>query len=87
MISIRAIIAYDVESSRTEIFKKICQKYLVRIQNSVFEGEITKAQLMRIKDSLENEINENESVRVWVTSKILKTYIIGSKNEYEDGFL
>jgi CRISPR-associated protein Cas2 len=81
------IIAYDVTANRTEKFKKICQIYLLRIQNSVFEGDLTEAQLMKINDILSKEVKEDETVRIWLTSKILKSINIGSKNAVEDGFI
>ncbi|MHB8396492.1 MAG: CRISPR-associated endonuclease Cas2 [Thermoplasmataceae archaeon] len=75
------IIAYDVEADRTQCFKKICQKFLPRIQNSVFEGDITKSQLVELKYALEKEVKENESVRIWriADSQIYKTYLLGKK--------
>ncbi|MHB1440277.1 MAG: CRISPR-associated endonuclease Cas2 [Cuniculiplasma sp.] len=81
------IIAYDVETKRTEIFKKICQIYLVRIQNSVFEGDITEPQFMKLKDRLENEIKEEETVIIWITSKILKTVQLGARKGIESGII
>jgi CRISPR-associated protein Cas2 len=81
------IITYDVEANRTEKFKKMCQIYLLRIQNSVFEGDISESQLMKLRDSLEKETKEGESVKIWITSKILETIQIGKYNEIEDGIL
>ena len=87
VIRIHVIITYDVNANRTEKFKKICQIYLLRIQNSVFEGELTESQLMRIKDILIKEVKEEETVKIWLTSKILKSINIGTKNDVEDGFI
>jgi CRISPR-associated protein Cas2 len=81
------IIAYDVEAKRTEKFKKICQNYLVKIQNSVFEGDINESQLMRLRDSLERETKEGETVRIWVPSKIIETIQIGRHNSIEEGII
>lgn len=87
MIRIHVIIAYDVNANRTEKFKRICQIYLLRIQNSVFEGELTESQLMRIKDILIKEVKEEDTVRIWLTSKILKSINIGTRKDVEDGFI
>jgi CRISPR-associated protein Cas2 len=87
VIRIHVIIAYDVNANRTEKFKRICQIYLLRIQNSVFEGELTESQLMRIKDILIKEVKEEDTVRIWLTSKILKSINIGTKKDVEDGFI
>lgn len=81
------IITYDVEANRTEKFKKMCQIYLIRIQNSVFEGDIDEPQLMKLRDLLEKEVKEGESVKIWITSKILETIQIGKYNAIQDGIL
>ena len=81
------IVTYDVEANRTEKFKKMCQIYLIRIQNSVFEGDIDEPQLMKLRDLLEKEIKEGESVKIWITSKILETIQIGKYNAIQDGIL
>ncbi len=81
------IITYDVEANRTEKFKKMCQIYLLRVQNSVFEGDINEPQLMKLRDSLEKETKEGESVKIWITSKILETIQIGKYNAIQDGIL
>ena len=38
---------------------KICKKYLSHIQNSVFEGEISKSQLAKLQQELGRYIDEN----------------------------
>lgn len=53
------ILVYDIAScdNGNKVWKKvfcICKKYLTHIQNSVFEGEISKVQLKQ----LEYEINQ-----------------------------
>lgn len=78
------IVAYDVDAKRTEIFKKMCQVYLTKVQNSVFQGELNEAQLMRLKSNLSKEVKESEKVRIWVTSKILKEFRMGAHDEVED---
>ena len=53
------VLVYDVSQEEngarrwSRIFK-ICKKYLTHIQNSVFEGELSKAQLAQ----LQKEVNE-----------------------------
>ena len=49
------ILVYDINLENKEgqrvlrnVFKT-CKKYLVHIQNSVFEGDITKVQLVKLK--------------------------------------
>jgi CRISPR-associated protein Cas2 len=81
------IVAYDVDAKRTEIFKKICQLYLIRVQNSVFEGELNEAQLMRLKSDLSSEAKNDEKVRIWITSKILTKIRFGTYEQAEDGLI
>lgn len=83
------IVAYDVEASRTEILKRICQRFLHRVQNSVFEGELRKAQFVELKYLLQKEVKDNERVRIWQISdkQIYKTYTIGNQFEPEDSIL
>lgn len=81
------IVAYDVDAKRTEIFKKICQAYLIKVQNSVFEGELNEAQLMRLKSDLSSETKDDEKVRIWITSKILTKIRFGTYEQTEDGLI
>ena len=51
------ILVYDIKQinnySKVQRFVfKTCKKYLIHIQNSVFEGEITLAQLTKLKQEL-----------------------------------
>ena len=46
------ILAYDVNKKRVGKVLKVCRKYLVHIQRSVFEGQITEKQLKNLKREL-----------------------------------
>jgi len=39
---------------------KICKKYLTHIQNSVFEGELSQAQLLKLKHELNVHLRSEE---------------------------
>ena len=39
---------------------KICKKYLVHIQNSVFEGELLESQLLKLKSELKMYIRDDK---------------------------
>lgn len=58
------ILVYDIKSddggakALSKTFK-ICKKYLTHIQNSVFEGELSEAQLLKLKMELKPEIRED----------------------------
>lgn len=45
---------------------KICKKYLVHIQNSVFEGELLDSQMLKLRKELNGYIrNDKDSVIVF----------------------
>ena len=52
--------AYDVNVKRVSKILKVGRKYLNWIQNSLFEGELSKAQFERLKADLKNIINPQE---------------------------
>ncbi|MCF6191906.1 MAG: CRISPR-associated endonuclease Cas2 [Candidatus Hydrothermae bacterium] len=54
------ILVYDVEVKRVSRVLKIARKYLTWVQNSVLEGELTRAQFVRLKEELEREIEEEK---------------------------
>ena len=67
------ILVYDISSNGNgpKRWKKvfgICKRYLTHIQKSVFEGEITKAQLMKMEMEIKEEINDKiDSVIIFKT--------------------
>ncbi|MBQ6773647.1 MAG: CRISPR-associated endonuclease Cas2 [Synergistaceae bacterium] len=64
------IMVYDVNSRRVAKVLKTSRRYLQRVQNSVFEGEITQGRLTALKNELGAIINESEdSILFYVWSK------------------
>lgn len=60
------ILVYDINLDDKEgnrvlrnVFK-ICKKYLVHIQNSVFEGELLESQALKLKSELDEYIREKK---------------------------
>lgn len=53
------IMVYDVNKKRVKQALKICRKYLFHVQKSVFEGNITEAQLKRLKNELNKILDAN----------------------------
>lgn len=53
------ILSYDVHRKRVNKVHKIAKKYLNWIQNSVFEGELTMAQLAKLKSQIDEVIKPN----------------------------
>lgn len=54
------IIVYDVNVERVSKVCHFLRQYLNWVQNSVFEGEITRSQFFEIKTGLKKIINEEE---------------------------
>jgi CRISPR-associated protein Cas2 len=46
------LMTYDVEASRTSIFRKLLRRYLTHEQYSVFTGDITEANAIRLRREL-----------------------------------
>jgi CRISPR-associated protein Cas2 len=46
------VLTYDINQKRVAKVMKICRKYLIHVQKSVFEGMLTEAELRRLKGDL-----------------------------------
>lgn len=59
------VLVYDIKQDEgsqrrwSHIFK-ICKKYLTHIQNSVFEGEVSNVQILKLKQELKKYIDEEK---------------------------
>ena len=59
------VLVYDISQNNngqkrwSHVFK-ICKKYLSHIQNSVFEGELTKVKLTKLRQELKPYIDKQE---------------------------
>ena len=67
------LVAYDVNTEtpkgkkRLRHVAKLCENRGQRVQNSVFEGELTKAQLAKVKNGLLKILNETkDSVIIYI---------------------
>jgi CRISPR-associated protein Cas2 len=59
------VLVYDIslddnDRKRWSHVFKICKKYLTHIQNSVFEGEISKVQLVKLQRELDEYIDKQQ---------------------------
>lgn len=57
------ILVYDISQTdkgqkRWNKVFKLCKQYLIHVQNSVFEGEISKANLFKLEHNINDEINQ-----------------------------
>ncbi len=54
------VITYDVGIERIDGIRMFLKQYLNWVQNSVFEGELTKAQYVKMRNRLEQFIDKEE---------------------------
>jgi len=76
----RIILIYDINVERVTKVMKLCRQYLEHIQNSVFEGDITDADLRELKSKLSKIINNfiksviiiiiNKNEKLWIRRNI-----------------
>ena len=85
------ILYYDVGEKRCGRMLKKCRKYLQWVQNSVFEGELSKASLEKLKYELEEILNEedDDSVIIYTfrTMNYSKREVLGTDKKGETQFL
>jgi CRISPR-associated protein Cas2 len=76
-----AILVYDINQKRVGKMLKLCRKYLIWIQNSVFEGEITRSKLEELKVSAKKIMKEDDSLIIFLSrdSKWLDKVIVGKE--------
>jgi CRISPR-associated protein Cas2 len=88
------ILVYDIPQDNggpkvsRNIFK-ICKKYLTHIQNSVFEGELSKSQLGKLEFELDQFIRKDEdSVIVFKSrnERWLEKEFLGVEDEKTSNF-
>ncbi len=82
------IVVYDVGGQSVNKVKKILRQYRTWIQNSVFEGELTEAELMQLKRRLKEVIEkEADAVHFYIakSEKYIQKETLGTpKAEHEN---
>ncbi|NHM27778.1 CRISPR-associated endonuclease Cas2 [Desulfofundulus sp. TPOSR] len=81
------ILVYDVNVKRVSKVLKTCRKYLHWVQNSVLEGEISEANLKKLRMELSRLIDkEEDSVIIYNlrTTKYSTREILGLKKGGEE---
>ena len=76
------LIVYDIKVERVTKVHKFLKGYLNWRQNSVFEGELTAAQIEKVKYELKNLINpDTDSVLIYIArdEKWLKREELGNQ--------
>ena len=83
------IMFYDVGENRVSKVMKVCREYLTHVQNSVFEGEITEANLVNLKQKITAIIDKSyDSVIIYVfkfmDAKYVSRNILGKEKVSTD---
>jgi len=83
------ILVYDMNQKRVGRMLKLCRKYLHWIQNSVFEGEITKSKLDELKHRAGKIMKDDDSLIIFKSrdEKWLEKEIIGNEKNSPDTFI
>ena len=91
------ILVYDINLENKEGQKvlrnvyKICKKYLVHIQNSVFEGELLESQLLKLKSELKTYIRDDKDSVIVFKSRnqrwMEKTFFGKLEDDITDNFI
>jgi len=84
------IVVYDVNVKRVAKVLKTCRKYLYWVQNSVLEGEISDASLVKLKSELARIIDEDEDSVIFYTFRTTKysnRELMGIQKGGEEKFL
>ena len=85
-----ALIVYDVGEERVSRVCKFLRQYLNWVQNSVFEGELTKGQLERIKMGVGDIIKKDaDSVYFYHlrSKRWVKKEVVGQDKNLADNVL
>lgn len=82
------ILVYDINEKKVNKMLKLCRQYLIWIQNSVFEGEITEVKLKELLIKAKAIMTEpSDSIIIFKSrdSRWLDKEIIGNeKNKLEN---
>ncbi len=76
------ILVYDIDEKRVGKVCKYMKRFLPRVQNSVFEGDLSEAKLERMKAGLMNIIQPpKDAVLLWVSrdSKWIDRQVLGAE--------
>lgn len=80
-----AFLFYDVGEKRVNKVFKICKKYLVHYQNSVFRGDITPSKIISLKSELKKVVKKEDFICIikMINDSCFEEDIIGEKR-YND---
>lgn len=80
---------YDMEAERTQYALKLGRRYLTHVQNSVLEGELTEGELARLRNEVDELLEDDESVIIYELSSdtLLTRTVFGEDPAADKRFL
>ncbi len=85
------ILYYDMGENRVAKMLKTCRKYLLWVQNSVFEGEISEANYQRLLFDIEKIVDKSssDSIVIYQFRSMLysKRDVIGNDKKIDINFI
>ena len=84
------ILVYDVGEKRVGKMLKLCRRYLSWVQNSVLEGNLSKAQLRALRIQIDDIIDKDEDSVILFSSRMeysMDKEILGNERMSVDNFL
>lgn len=84
------ILVYDVGEKRGGKMLKLCRRYLSWVQNSVLEGNLSKAQLRALRIQIDDIIDKDEDSVILFSSRMeysMDKEILGKERMSVDNFL
>ena len=84
------ILVYDVGEKRVGKMLKLCRRYLSWVQNSVLEGNLSKAQSRALRIQIDDIIDKDEDSVILFSSRMeysMDKEILGKERMSVDNFL
>lgn len=83
------ILVYDMEAERTQKMLRLGRRYLIHVQNSVLEGEISDGDLTQLRGRIEDLLVPGESVVIYELSSesLLNRTVYGEDPKADERFL
>lgn len=81
------ILSYDINEKRVQVIRKTCLPYLKWLQNSVFVGDITKANLDILISKLKSKMKaEEDSIQIFTLrdESLAKRISLGLSKEFSN---
>lgn len=83
------ILYYDVNAKRCSKMLKTCRRYLIHVQNSVFEGEINDAAYEKMIYQLKEIMKDKDSLVVYCFKSMMysKRNVYGNDKKKDTTFI